>query len=173
MRNQKRNIGMEIDCIFADASLQVVDSQVLSDCTGSDHRPVTAILAKEGATLKPLGSGCDATMVLDPVPAEFREFQGVLSRNYFETPIEPSELEIAYDIELTEEPEPVDNFYNQLYKHSAHANFETTKFFKRHCRAVHASSIYVKVFFGGVARTVMVDTSCSLPLIDPEFLKEH
>ena len=69
MRNQKRNIGMEIDCIFADASLQVVDSQVLSDCTGSDHRPVTAILAKEGATLKPLGSGCDATMVLDPVPA--------------------------------------------------------------------------------------------------------
>ena len=173
MRNQKRNIGMEIDCIFADASLQVVDSQVLSDCTGSDHRPVTAILAKEGATLKPLGSGCDATMVLDPVPAEFREFQGVLSRNYFETPIEPSELEIAYDIELTEEPEPVDNFYNQLYKHSAHANFETTKFFKRHCRAVHASSIYVKVFFGGVARTVMVDTGCSLPLIDPDFLKEH
>ena len=173
VRNQKRNVGMEIDCIFADTSFQVISSQVLSKCTGSDHRPVTAVLAKDGATMGPLNSGCDLTMVLDPVQAELRDFQHLLTSEYFDAPVEPSELEIVYDEELTEKPKAEDSFYTQLYEASKKSDFEATPFFKKHCRAVSASSIYVKVFFGGVARTVMIDTGCSLPLIDPNFLKEH
>ena len=159
--------------MYDNNKVRTISSQVLSKCTGSDHRPVTAVLAKDGATMGPLNSGCDLTMVLDPVQAELRDFQHLLTSEYFDTPVEPSELEIVYDEELTEKPEAEDSFYTQLYAASQKSDFEATSFFKKHCRAVSASSIYVKVFFGGVARTVMIDTGCSFPLIDPKFLKEH
>jgi len=178
MHNQKIGKGMAIDFIFADKSFQIIDSHVISECAGSDHRPVMAVLAKNGSPsyIHPATLAESYEAVFDSVHQDLPDFQKLLSKLCFDEPIANAELEIEYDTDLTLELESEgEGFYTRLFKMSSHQDFKETRFFKRHCRVTGPvpSSIFIKVFFSSFEKTVMVDTGCSLPLIDRSFLLDH